>query len=261
MEFDIGTKYRMNNSLEIPALGIGTWDMHNEKMKQALQWAFEFGYRHIDTATYYKNEKEVGEAVRDSSVPREEIFVTTKVWPNDFGFKNCKKAFENSYKLLDLDYIDLYLIHWPSEKKRTNDTWRAMLELHNDDRLKSIGVSNYSINEIETLKDSGDVQPVTNQVKFHPYSFDAELLEYCKSEKILLTAYSPLVEGKKLREKKLIDISSHYNKSPAQVLIRWGLQKGIVEIPKSSNKGRIEENASIYDFKIDNNDMDDLDNF
>ncbi len=155
----------------------------------------------------------------------------------------------------------MYLVHWPSEKKRTKDTWRALLELYNSDRLKSIGVSNYSINEIETLKDLGDVQPVTNQVRFHPYNFDAELLEYCKSEKILITAYSPLVEGKKLRDKKLLEIASHYHKSPAQLLIRWGLQKGVVEIPKSSNKRRIEENASIYDFKIDNNDMDELDNF
>ena len=130
MELNLDTVYKMNNSLKIPAIGIGTWDMYKVELKQALHWSFDFGYRHIDTATYYKNEKEVGEAIRSYSLARDQFFITTKVYPNDFGFENAKNAFETSFNTLNLDYIDLYLIHWPSEKKRTHDTWRALLELH-----------------------------------------------------------------------------------------------------------------------------------
>ncbi len=259
MDKNLGIK--LSNGKSIPIIGIGTWDMYKNDLLQALEWAFDAGYRHIDTATYYKNEKEVGKAVKSYNLDRSEFFITSKIWPNDFGYESTFKAFDYSFKQLNMEYIDLYLIHWPSSKKKNNDTWRALLEIMDGDRLHSIGVSNYSETQIEELKNHGDTMPVNNQVEFHPFNFDAELLDYSKSEGISLTAYSPLVEGKKLDNKKLMAIANNYNKTTAQILIRWGIQKGVIEIPKSSNKERIYENIAIFDFAIDDHDMAELDNF
>ncbi|MCY3411899.1 MAG: aldo/keto reductase [Candidatus Heimdallarchaeota archaeon] len=256
---NIQSTYRANDGSDIPALGLGTWDMYHHDLKQAVSWAIETGYRHFDTATYYKNEKELGEALRASEVSRDDLFVTTKLRPSDFS--RAKQAFESSYNALDLEYIDLYLIHWPSGKKETNEAWKILLELEKDDRLRSIGVSNYSIKQLEELKSLGDTIPVTNQVEFHPWIFDAELLDYCKSENILLTAYSPLTEAKRLRDKRLSELAAAYRKSPAQILLRWALQHGTIIIPKSSNENRIKENASIFDFTLTGSDMELLNQF
>ena len=240
----------------MPILGLGTWDLRHKELKQAIQWAIDIGYRHFDTATYYENEKELGESLNQSNLSRDEQFIVSKLWPRDFGYDSSKKALAKSLESLQVEYLDLYLIHWPSDKKRTDDSWRGLLDLYREGLSRSIGVSNYSIDALEHLKSLGDVIPAVNQVEFHPLTYDKELLDYCKSEKIALVAYSPLIEAKRMGDKILIGISNKYNKSVAQILLRWGVQNGVAIIPKSSNNDRLRENASIFDFEINPKDMD-----
>ena len=255
MGLSITSCIKLNTGYNMPMLGLGTWDLRGQQLKQAVEWSFEIGYRHFDTATYYENEKELGEILSQSNFTREEQFIVSKLWPRDFGYDNSKQAIAKSLEQLQIKYLDLYLIHWPSDKKRTNESWQGLLDLYEEGLSRSIGVSNYSIDALEHLKSLGDVVPAVNQVEFHPFAFNRELLNYCKSENIALVAYSPLVEAKRMKDKRLIEISDRYNKSVAQVLLRWGLQNGVAVIPKSSNKDRLRENASIYDFEISNQDM------
>ena len=257
---NLATKHQLNDGHSIPWVGIGTWAMKGNECINALIYALKLGYRHIDTAAYYKNEKEVGIAVRQSEIPREEIFVTSKIWPNDFGYKNTEKAFTKTIQSLDISYLDLYLIHWPSDTKRTEETWKKMLELKDGERLKSIGVSNFSIAQIESLKSLGDEIPAVNQVRFNPQAYNSELLSYCKSEGIAVVAYSPLGEGRLVGHPKIEAIALKYSKTSAQVLLRWGLQMGTIQIPKSSNPTKIKENSEIFDFELTKEDMEILGN-
>lgn len=245
----------MNDGNKIPFIGLGTWNLRGKSCIKALHSAFSLGYRHIDTASYYGNEKEVGDAIRTSGIAREEFFVTTKIWPNEFGTNNARRAFDQSKSRLGLEFIDLYLIHWPSDQKRTDETWRELIKLREEGNVRSIGVSNFSINQIEHLKEIGDVLPANNQVRFNPKAYNQNLLDYCKALQISVTAYSPLGEGRLVSDPKVKQIAEKYGKSPAQVLLRWGLQKGTIQIPKSSDPKRQLENIEIFDFKLGGEDM------
>ena len=245
----------------MPVLGLGTFRTRNGKeTREAVSWALEAGYRLIDTAAAYGNEEDVGEAVRKSGIPREEIFITTKLWNTDHGYDRALAAFEKSRQKLELDYVDLYLIHWPEGGLR-NQTWKALEKLLKDGKCRAIGVSNYTIRHLQELLKNSPTVPAVNQVEFHPYLYQKELLEFCNSHKIQLEAYSPLTKGRKLNDPELLSLASKYSKTSAQILIRWVLQKGVVAIPKSSRKERIEENAKVFDFSISDQDMRILDSF
>jgi diketogulonate reductase-like aldo/keto reductase len=262
MTRDINYKIKMNNGVEIPQFGLGVYlTKSGTECVNAVTWALEAGYRHIDTAKAYHNEKEVGEAVRDSGIKREEIFITTKLWNNDHGYETTLKAFDTSLKTLNTKYIDLYLIHWPVKDKR-KDSWKALEKIYESGYCRSIGVSNYMINHLEELFSYANVIPVINQVEFSPYNYQKDLLDVCNKNKIILEAYSPLTRMEKLTDTKLVPIAEKHNKTTAQVLIRWAIEHDLVVIPKSARKKRIIENAAIFDFSLDKSDMkilDDLD--
>ena len=219
------------------------------------------GYRHIDTARAYDNEADVGRAVKDADVARKELFITTKLWNRSHGYDEAIKACEKSLERLGCEYIDLYLIHWPLKDKR-NDSWKAFIELQKRGLCKSIGVSNFTIEHLKELEEKYAVIPAANQVEFHPYHYQKDLLEYCNSKNIIIEAYSPLVHAKRMGEERLVTISEEMGKTPAQILIRWAMQRGMVVLPKSVNENRIIENFTVFDFEIPDSLMkrlDDLD--
>lgn len=254
---NISSTIRLNNRVEMPALGLGVWQMaEGEETENAINWALEAGYRHIDTAKLYGNERSVGKAVRETGIAREEIFVTTKLWPTDFLAPSA--AFEKSLKRLGFEYIDLYLVHWPIPLM-PKSVWRAMEKIYEQKLARAIGVSNYSVSDIEKLLSYTSVVPAVNQIKFSPFDFEKNVLEFCKSKDIVVTAYSPLTRGKHLHDKIIEDMSQKYGKAPAQLLIRWALQHGTAVIPKSSHRERIRENANVFDFEIEPEDMTQLD--
>ncbi|MBD3255506.1 MAG: aldo/keto reductase, partial [Candidatus Lokiarchaeota archaeon] len=224
---------------------------------KSVKWALNAGYRLIDTASFYKNEKEVGKAIKDSDVPREEIFITTKVWDTEQGYDNTIEAYKNSLNRINIDYLDLYLIHWPRKKRK--ETWEAMQDLYREGDIKAIGVANFAIQHLKEFLKNFDVVPTVNQVEFSPFLYQTELLEYCRKNKIKLEAYSPLTHGRKLNHPTLRNIAEKYDKSTAQILIRWGLQHRLIEIPKSSNKDHIYQNADVFDFELVEKDMQSLD--
>jgi diketogulonate reductase-like aldo/keto reductase len=247
----------LNNESTMPILGLGVWQMEDgAEAENAVTWALEAGYRHIDTAMIYQNETSVGTAVRESSIPREDIFVTTKLWRD--GFDDPEAALEASLERLGLDYVDLYLIHWPASPTPAS-VWEALEKLYAGKRTRAIGVSNYSIDDLEDLLSYADIPPAVNQVKCSPFDFDKELFDYCASKHIALEAYSPLTRGEKLHDVTIETLAEKYTKSPAQIMIRWCIEHGIVVIPKSSNRERIIENADVFDFSIEAQDMRTLD--
>jgi len=259
MKLDISSKLKMNNGREIPLLGLGTYlSESGSTVENAIEYALEAGYRHIDTAKFYFNEESVGKAVRNSSLAREEIFVTTKLWNTDHGYDQALKAFEGSLKRLDIEYIDLFLIHWPVERLR-NETWKALEKVYKEGQCKAIGVSNYTINHLKELLAECEIKPTVNQVEFHPFLFQKELMEYCKNNDIILEGYSPFAKGRRIDDPKLIPIAEKYNKTNAQIIVRWHLQHEVVVIPKSSQKHRIIENSEVFDFNISEEDMKYLD--
>lgn len=250
----------LNNGIEMPLLGLGVYDMHAAEAEAAIIAALETGYRLIDTAAAYHNETEVGNAIRKSTVPRSEIFVTTKVGNENQGYDTTLKAFDKSFKNLNIEYIDLYLVHWPIKNKR-KETWLALEKLYNEKRVRAIGVANYLIPFLEELKEYAGIVPALNQVEFTPYLFLKDLMEYCVQHSIQLQAYSPIVRGRKNNDPKLVAIAGKYNKTPVQILLRWAIEHGVSTIPKSSNPKRIEENFNIFDFEISKEDMNQIDNF
>jgi diketogulonate reductase-like aldo/keto reductase len=250
---------KMNDNFQIPVIGLGTWKSEpGEATYQAVLDSIEAGYRHIDTARAYGNEESVGSAVRDSGVNRGDVFVTTKLRWEDEGFESTIEACEKSLNRLNCDYIDLYLIHWPLREKR-NHSWKAFIELRERGLCKSIGVSNFTIEHLAEIEAKFGILPAVNQVEFHPYYYQKELLDYCNSKNIIIEAYSPLAHAKRLDEPKLGAISEELGKTPAQVLIRWSIQRGMVVLPKSVNKSRIIENFSVFDFDISDSVMAKLD--
>ncbi len=249
----------LNEGTEIPLLGFGTYQIPNGgSCLRAVLYALRVGYRHIDTAAFYGNEQDVGRAVRESGISRDKIYVTTKLWNSDQGYASALKAFDRSLDRLGLDYIDLDLIHWP-EPGRRKDSWRALEEIRRGGRCRSIGVSNYTIAHLQELLRESDTVPVTNQVEFSPFLYQRKLLEFCTAKGITITAYCPLTHGDKLRHPTLVEIGRKHGKTGAQVLLRWALQHKVIAIPKSSRPQRIEENAALYDFALDADDMARLD--
>jgi diketogulonate reductase-like aldo/keto reductase len=239
----------LSNGVKIPSLALGTWKSSGRKAKEAVKIALDVGYRHIDTAKIYGNEREVGEAIQESGIPRSDIFVTTKLWNGDQGYEKAMKAFDKSLEELGFDYVDLYLIHWPEPRTR-QESWKALEEIYATGRAKSIGVSNYTIKHLEEVKTYATVMPMVNQVEFHPFLYQQELLEYCQKNNIALEAYSPLAHGEKIKHSILKEVADHRGKSSAQVMLRWSLQHGNIVLPKSVTPERIKENFEVFDFEL-----------
>lgn len=254
--------FRLASGAEIPCIGLGTWKAPDgDVAENAVRAALDAGYRHIDTAAIYRNEASVGEAILKSGIDRSEIFVTSKLWNKCRGYEMAFSAFERTMSKLGLDYLDLYLIHWPAssaEYENWNEinleTWRAMCELYKAGRIKSIGVSNFMPHHLEALMKC-EIFPMVNQIEFHPGYTQWETVEYCKNHGIIVEAWSPLGSGRVLSDKRLADIASKYGKSVAQLCIRWCLQNGTLPLPKSVNPERIKENADVFDFEISKEDM------
>jgi len=255
MQLSLQSVGLLNNGVKIPRLGLGVYQAPpGESTLRAVKYALKIGYRHIDTAWLYGNEIDVGRAIRESGIEREEIFITSKVWNSDQGYQSTLAACDRSLKLLGLPYIDLYLIHWPVEG-RGKDTWKAMIQLLNEGKTRAIGVSNFEVFHLQDIFQNFDVIPSVNQVEFHPFLFQEKLLEFCKNSNIQLEAYSPLTRGQKLNHHILVGLAKKYGKSSAQILIRWNLQHGLVVIPKSIHENRIRENIQVFDFQIEEKDM------
>jgi len=265
MSLNINTKVKLNNGVEMPLFGLGTWEIsEGETITNAVQWAISNGYRHIDTAWVYGNENGVGKGLRfsleEQTVKREEIFITTKLWVDSFKYEKALEAFDRSLNNLGLDYVDLYLLHWPVPAYR-QEAWKALEFILKEGKARSIGVSNFYQHHLDELLSGADIIPAVNQVEFSPYLYLKELKEYCDIKGIRLEAYSPLTRGRKIKDSKLLEIANKYNKSSAQILIRWGLQHKVIEIPKSSKEDHIIENSNIFDFTISEDDMALLDKF
>jgi diketogulonate reductase-like aldo/keto reductase len=244
----------LNNGVEMPLLGLGVFDMHHKEAEQATEWALETGYRLIDTAAMYQNELQIGNAIRHSSVAREEIFLTTKVDNADQGYTSTLRAFDYSLELLQTDYVDLYLVHWPIKSTR-KDTWKALEKIYQSGKARAIGVANYLEPLLEELETYTEIVPAVNQVEFSPFLYLENLLKRCQKNGTVLQAYTPLVRGLKLNDERLLIFSKKYRKTPAQIILRWNIQMGVSPIPKSSNLLRIQENFDIFDFEISEKDM------
>jgi methylglyoxal/glyoxal reductase len=256
MTFD--STIKLNNNIEIPRLGFGVYlAKPGKETFSAVTWALKAGYRHIDTARAYKNEADVGKAIKESNVKREDIFVTTKLWNHDQGYDTALKAFNDSLQELGFDYVDLYLIHWPLEGKR-RDSWRALEKIYSDGKAKAIGVSNYTIKHLKEMDNYTGIKPVINQVEFHPFLYQEDLHEYCKLKSVQLEAYSPLARAERLDDPTINEMARKYSKTAAQIMIRWSLQHDLVVIPKTVHEERINENAGVFDFEIVEDDMERL---
>lgn len=255
MPASIGSSVKMNDGAAMPFLGLGTWQMSLGDAEVAVRTALKLGYRHIDTAAYYRNEGAVGKAIAQSGVPRGEIFVTTKIANSDHD--DPEAAFHASLKKLGLAYIDLYLIHWPVPER--NETWTIMERLQKEKLVRSIGVSNFTILHLTELMKTSTIMPAVNQVEFNPFLYQKDLLEFCKKKNIVLEAYSPLSHASMLNDASLRAIASRHDKTPAQLMLRWALQHDVPVIPKSVHEERIRENAVIFDFEISAADMRQLD--
>ncbi len=244
------TTLSLCSGARIPQVGLGVWQSPaGAATRDAVATALRLGYRHIDTARIYQNEGDVGAAIRDSGIPRAQIFVTTKLWNDDQGYDSALRAFDASAKRLGLDYIDLYLIHWPVPARRL-ESWRALEELHAQKRARSIGVSNYLVRHLQELMPRTARPPDANQIELSPFLQRRDTVALCKQLGIVVEAYSPLTRGKRLGHPVIRAIAGEVSRSPAQVLLRWGIQHGFVVLPKSVREERIAENADIYSFEL-----------
>jgi diketogulonate reductase-like aldo/keto reductase len=254
---------RLNNGVEIPQFGLGVYQSAPGRTTQrVVRYALNIGYRHIDTAYIYGNESDVGKAVHESGIQRDEVFITTKLWnTREVGYDSALQSCEDSLQRLGLTYVDLYLIHWPVQGiSNSTDIWRAMVHLLKEGKARAIGVSNYTIDDLKEILQDSDVVPAVNQVEFHPFLYQKDLLSFCKKNGIQLEAYSPLTRGKRLNHPSIKNIAKKYqNKTPAQILIRWSLQHNLVVIPKSIHEDRILENSQVFDFELTAEDMKILD--
>ncbi|HEU5140951.1 MAG TPA: aldo/keto reductase [Bacillales bacterium] len=243
------------NGVKMPWFGFGVYQVEDgEEVERSVKAALETGYRGIDTAAFYENEEGVGKAIKDSGVSRDDLFITTKVWNDRQGYEETLKSFEESRRKLGLDVVDLFLVHWPVSGKY-KDTWRALEKLYNDGAVRAIGVSNFKEHHLEDLMATSEVNPMVNQVEFHPRLAQKDLLKYCQQHDIQLEAWGPLMRGKILGHETLQELADKYGKTTAQVVLRWELQLGIVTIPKSVHEKRIKENADVFDFELAPEDM------
>ena len=246
----------LHDGVEIPQLGLGVFQVPPEKTQETVERALEAGYRHVDTAAAYRNERGVGAAIAASGIPRGEIFVTTKLWNSSQGFETALGAFEKSRGRLGLDYVDLYLIHWPVPSGgRALDTWRAFERIQLDGGARTIGVSNFRIEDLEMLERGAQVRPTVNQIELHPHLPQAELREWHAEHGIATEAWSPLAQAELLSNATIAAVASRRNRTPAQVILRWHLQLGNVVIPKSATPARIRENFALFDFELTEEDM------
>lgn len=249
----------LNNRIEMPWLGLGVWKAKDgNEVIHAVQTAIASGYRSIDTAAIYDNEAGVGKAIRECGVPRNELFITTKLWNTDHGYKQTLDAFHESLRKLGLDYLDLYLIHWPV-KDKYKKTWEAFLDLYGQGKVRAIGVSNFQEHHLNELISFSGMIPAVNQVELHPLMTQKPLLEFCKKSGIQLEAWSPLMRGQFLDHPLLTKLADMHAKSVAQIILRWHLQNAVVIIPKSVTKHRIIENADIFDFELSAEEMSSID--
>ena len=261
----IGAKYAvkstvtLNNGVSMPLLGLGVYQARpGAETYQAVRTALDAGYRLVDTASFYKNEQDVGRAVRDSGLGRKEVFITTKLWNDDHGYDTAMRAFDASLRRLDLGYIDLYLIHFPVTNLR-EDSWRALENVLESGRARAVGVSNYTVHHLKELLGQSSVVPAVNQVEFSPFLYQRALLEFCRKSRIQIEAYAPLTAGRRLDDPRVAAIARKHGRTNAQILLRWAVQHGLVVIPKSTHPGRIAENARIFDFELPVEDVRELD--
>lgn len=245
----------LSNGVKIPIVGFGTYKLKNENNEACniVKEAIKLGYRNIDTASFYNNEKGIGQGIEESNVPREELFVTTKAWVDNDDYENVIKDFDKSLEKLGLDYIDLYLIHWTTESIK--ESWRAVEDLYKDKKVRAIGVCNCSVKQLETIIGFSEVNPMVNQIELHPKHCNKNLLKVCKRHNIVVEAWSPLMGGQLLSNSIIKDLAQKYNKSEAQIILRWHLQNNIIAIPKTSKPERIKENIDIFDFEIEKCDL------
>ena len=251
---------KLNNGIEMPMLGLGVYDMYQQQAEQAVVDAIEIGYRLIDTASMYENEREIGNGIKNSGVDRAEIFLTTKLNNTDHGYEQALKAFDKSMDLLGMDYVDLYLIHWPMKEGRA-DSWKAVEKIYTEGRAKAIGVANYTSPFLKELANYSSIVPAVNQIEFTPWLFDRDTYHDCKQKGIQLQSYSPITRGIKFSDERIVALSDKYQKTPAQIILNWNLQLGVSTIPKSSQKQRLQENFDAVNFKLDAQDVEFMNTF
>jgi len=259
MPVTLKSTVQLNNGVSMPRLGLGVYLMRPGKVTyQAVKAALEAGYRLVDTASMYRNEDDVGRAIRDSAIPLEEVFITTKLWNDDHGYDSALRAFDASLRRLDLGYIDLYLIHFPVPNLR-NESWRALETILASGRARAIGVSNYTEGHLKDLLQHASIVPAVNQVEFSPFLYQRDLLEFCQKQGIQLEAYAPLTAGRRLNDPRITAIAKKHGRTNAQVLLRWAIQHEVVIISKSSHPDRITENVQIFDFELTSEEVSTLD--
>ncbi|PRT11309.1 aldo/keto reductase [Bacillus thuringiensis] len=260
---NLQSKTVLNNGVEMPWFGLGVFKVEDgPELVEAVKSAIKAGYRSIDTAAIYGNEKAVGEGIRagikEAGISREDLFITSKVWNSDQGYETTLAAYEESLKKLELDYLDLYLVHWPVEGKY-KDTWRALETLYKEKRVRAIGVSNFQIHHLQDVMKDAEIKPMINQVEYHPRLTQKELQAFCKEQDIQMEAWSPLMQGQLLDNEKLQEIAEKHGKTTAQVILRWDLQNGVITIPKSTKEHRIIANADVFNFELTKEDMETID--
>ncbi|MFT0713920.1 aldo/keto reductase [Flagellimonas lutimaris] len=256
---DLQGSFELHNGVQMPYFGLGVYlSKDGSEVINAVKEALNHGYRHIDTAAIYNNEEGVGKGVQESNVDRKDIFLVSKVWNTDQGYDATLKAFDASLERLGTDYLDLYLIHWP-KGELSKETWKALEKLYKQKRVRAIGVSNFLQHHLEDLLTSAEIVPMVNQMEFHPYLVQQDLIDFCKSKGIQYEAWSPLMQGNIFDLDIMKNLASKYNKTIAQVVLRWDLQKGVVTIPKSSKKERIIANSDLFDFELSEEDVQLLD--
>jgi diketogulonate reductase-like aldo/keto reductase len=245
----------LNNGVKMPWFGLGVYKAEEgQEVIDSVKAALRNGYRSIDTAAFYQNEEGVGQALKESGIPREELFITTKVWNSDQGYESTLAVFEKSLKKLGLDYLDLYLVHWPV-KGKYKDTWKALEKLYKDGRVRAIGVCNFNIHHLEDIMADAEIKPMVNQVEYHPQLSQTELRDFCRKNEIQLEAWAPLMRGQLIDNQTLVEIAEKHNKTVIQVILRWDIQNEVVTIPKSVKEERIIGNADIFDFELTQDEM------